>query len=111
MGFDPAGREKKKPAGTVTVAVPPTAAPLPAFWSPRFLASSALFDERKIPGERGGCGGLTGPKYQEPEAVEAARRSAGRSYCGGARAKHCCNLLWRRKCAQMRWGGGVAGYL
>ena len=74
------------------------------FWSLRYSASKARFDERKVQGERGGYGGLTGPKDQEREAVEAARCSADRSSCGGARGKRCCSWLGRRKRATDEMG-------
>ena len=50
-------------------------APWMARRSFRFSVYGARFDERKRPGDRGGSGELTGPKSNEREAVDAARRS------------------------------------
>ena len=70
------------------------------------MTSSVLFGKRKVPGERGGCGELTGPKHQGRKAVEAARRELAAEVGGGAGMKPGCGGLGKKNEHQMRLKGG-----
>ena len=65
------------------------------------MAYNALFDKREVPGERGGCGELTGPKHQGRKAVEAAWRELAAEVGGSAGLKLGCGGLGEKTSA--RW--------